>query len=223
VFHVINRSAKRGALFEGTSDYVAFEQILGEAITRGRVSLFAYCLMPNHWHLVISPQVDTALSRFMHWLTMTHATRWQVAKGQKGSGAVYQGRFKAIPIGDDRHFLWVCRYVERNALRASLVNRAEDWRWSSLGQRARGDVNWLTPWPISPPADWTTHVNAPQTDAELIAFRRAIAMNRPFGEEDWQLSVMTRLGMAPARPRGRPARQDARCPRKMTPDPFTRS
>ncbi len=95
-----------------------------------RVAVFAYCLMPNHWHLVASPTAPGALSIFMHRLTTTHARLWHRARGSAGEGAVYQGRFSAIPIQCDRHFLIVCRYVERNALRASLVSRAEDWPWS---------------------------------------------------------------------------------------------
>ncbi|MSO45289.1 MAG: hypothetical protein EXQ59_00765 [Acidobacteria bacterium] len=143
VFHVVNRAAKRVALFERHEDYAAFEQVLVSALSRFEVALFAYCLMPNHWHLVLSPQRDGALSRFMHWVTMTHARRWQTRRKLDGQGAVYQGRFKSSAIGADDHFLRVCRYVERNALRATLVTRAEEWPWSSLWRRTSTVA---TPW-----------------------------------------------------------------------------
>jgi putative transposase len=106
---VVNRAAKRTILFENASDYAAFERVLEAAVRRSRVAVFAYCIMPNHWHFLLSPPADGALSVFMHWLTTTHARRWQTARGLEGQGAVYQGRFKAIAIANDRHFLWVCR------------------------------------------------------------------------------------------------------------------
>jgi putative transposase len=204
-FHVINRSAKRARLFHDAVDYIAFERVLAEAIARSDMSLFAYCAMPNHWHLLLSPQRDGGLSRFMHWLTTTHARRWQTARALDGQGAVYQGRFKAIPIGDDRHFLWVCRYVERNPLRAGFVERAEDWPWSSLGRFvAEPDTPWLTRWPGARPTNWIEQVNSPQTEAELEAFRRAMTRGTAFGDEDWCRAVNARLGTLKEQPRGRP-------------------
>ncbi len=186
VFHVVNRGAKKSRLFDSDRDYAAFERILAAAVRRFRIALIAYCLMPNHWHLLLSPASDDELSRFMHWLTTTHACRWHIVHGTSGEGAVYQGRFKAIPVSSDHRFLWVCRYVERNAARAGLVHRAEDWRWSSLWHRLHdvGDMP-LAAWPVAEPADWIDHVNRPQTDAELEAFRRCTLNGLPFGDAAW--------------------------------------
>lgn len=196
-FHVLNRAAKRATLFENAADYDVFERILAAAVARDDVALFAYCVMPNHWHLLLSTRTDGGLSRFMHWLTTTHARRWQTVRGLDGQGAVYQGRFKAVPIGNDEHFLWVCRYVERNPLRAGLVGRAEDWPWSSVARlRVDPATAWLTAWPVNRPPDWMTHVNRPQTEAELKAFRRAIATGEPFGDDEWRRGVMTKLGVS---------------------------
>ena len=207
IFHVVNRGAKRLPLFECDDDYEAFLRLLPHAAERENVAVFAYCLMPNHWHLVMSPIVDGALSRAMHWLTTTHARRWQVHRGTEGQGAVYQGRFKAIPVKDDSHFLWVCRYVERNALRASLVARAEDWRWSSLWQRRAGRTTVpLAKWPLDEPPDWVTQVNSPQTVAELEQFRTAMTAGVPFGDPEWQKLLRPTLGLTPSRQRGRPRR-----------------
>jgi REP-associated tyrosine transposase len=202
VFHVLNRSAKRARLFKAADDYRAFEQVLASALERGDVALFAYCVMPNHWHLLLSPTDDRSLSRFMHWLTTTHARRWQIVHGADGQGAVYQGRFKAVPVSSDRHFLWVCRYVERNALRASLVDRAEDWNWSSISGGEAPRVK-LSEWPVARPADWIGLVNKPQTSAEVEAFRNAIKTSEPFGDTEWKETVLGRR----ARRTGRPRRQ----------------
>jgi putative transposase len=206
IFHVLNRAAKRSILFESASDFAAFERLIAAAADRFAVAVFAYCIMPNHWHFVLSPRADGALSCFMHWLTTTHARRWQDARGLAGLGAVYQGRFKGIPIADDQHFLWVCRYVERNPLRASLVARAEDWRWSSLDARNRARPPWLADWPVSRPDDWIARVNVPQTDAELLDFRQTVERGLPYGGDEWKREIEELLGMSARRPRGRPCK-----------------
>lgn len=224
VFHVCNRSAKRAPLFRDPQDYAAFERVLGQALARFRIALFCYCVMPNHWHLLLSPLADGALSRFMHWLTTTHARRWHAARGTDGQGAVYQGRFNAIPICADDHFLQVCRYVERNALRANLVGRAEDWEWSSLWCHVtRRGGRWLAEWPVQRPAAWVEQVNLPQTEAELAALRTAIRTNQPLGTDAWCREVRHLLGMREPGQRGRPAGRAGgrRCPKEMTPDPLT--
>ena len=203
VFHVINRAAKRAVLFHDNADYAAFVTLLTDALGRSDVALFAYCIMPNHWHFLLTPKSDGAMSRFMHWLTMTHARRWQDAHGVPGLGAVYQGRFKAIAVREDDHFLRVCRYVERNPLRASLVERAEDWRWSSLHTAGS---SWLAPWPVARPCRWLAHVNATQTSAELEHLRRAIKNGVPFGDADWAENLARTQGASPRRSRGRPRR-----------------
>jgi putative transposase len=202
VFHVLNRAAKRAVLFEKPFDYAAFVGLLEKAVARSNVALFAYCVMPNHWHLVLAPKADGAVSSFMHWLTTTHARRWQNSHGLSGLGAVYQGRYKAIPIRNDHHFLWVCRYVERNPLRASLVTRAEDWTWSSLSGRHERPA-WLADWPVTQPSPWIAHVNAPQTQSELNAFRHALRNGTPFGDDAWKQQVRDALGMSPRHPHGR--------------------
>ncbi|HEV3342013.1 MAG TPA: transposase, partial [Pirellulales bacterium] len=135
VYHVLNRSVARLPLFQKPSDFEAFEHVLDEAQDRYPTRILAYCLMPNHWHFVLWPRRDGELTHFMRWLTHTHTMRWHAHYHTSGTGHVYQGRFKAFPIETDEYFYTVVRYVERNPLRANLVARAEDWRWSSLWRR----------------------------------------------------------------------------------------
>jgi putative transposase len=111
----------------------------------------------------------------MQKLTITHVRNWQENRHRVGYGHLYQGRYKSFPVESDDHFYQVVRYVERNALRANLVARAEDWRWSSLWRRVHGTAEdrWpLSPWPLPRPRDWTDLVNRPQTEAELEAIRK---------------------------------------------------
>lgn len=142
-YHVLNRRVGRLPLFEKSADYAAFEKILQEAYKRTGIRIAAYCLMPNHWHLLLWPQGDGELSEVMRWVTVTHTQRWHAHRHTSGSGPVYQGRFKSFPVQTDEHFLTVARYVERNAMRAKLVARAEEWQWSSLWRWARNDPRLL--------------------------------------------------------------------------------
>jgi putative transposase len=210
IFHVLNRGVARHDLFHRPGDFLAFERILAEALARvPGVQLLAYCLMSNHWHLELLPSADGELSELMRWLTVTHTQRYHACHHTAGTGHIYQGRFKSFPVEETAEaFFPVTRYVERNALRANLVERAEDWRWCSLWRRENGRTDLpLADWPIKCPADWVQLVNAPQTAAELTALRRSLTRGRPFGSTDeWELRTATVLGLLqtlrnPGRPR----------------------
>lgn len=126
VYHVLNRANERARIFKTAGDYQAFLTVLAEAKERHpTVELFSFTVMPNHWHFTLRPKRDGEISDFMQWLTVTHSKRWRAFHRSEGYGHVYQGRFKSFPIQEDAHFFTVCRYVERNPLRAKLVERAE--------------------------------------------------------------------------------------------------
>ena len=168
VYHVLNRAVGRSGIFDDEGDYLAFDKVLAEAVQKHRMRLLAHCLMPNHFHLVLWPALDGDLSIFTRWLSTTHVRRWHQHRHTWGRGHVYQGRFKSFPVQTDEHLLGVCRYVERNALRARLVERAEDWPSCSLGQRGRQQEEpKLSDWPVERPTDWLWWVNEPKTDKEL--------------------------------------------------------
>jgi putative transposase len=206
VYHVLNRAVGRATLFETPADYDAFETVLQQAYDRTSMRLLSFVLMPNHWHLVAWPERDGQLSEWAQWLTGTHVRRWHAHHRTTGTGPVYQGRFKSFPIQEDDHYLTVCRYVERNPLRANLVSNAADWRWSSLWHRRhKTRVSWLADGPLPWPMQWLKTVNATETEAELAALRRSVAKGAPFGEPLWQKRTAAKLGLESAlRPRGRP-------------------
>jgi putative transposase len=168
-YHALNRGNAGMAIFQDDEDYAAFERTLAEAVARHDVGLLAYCVMPDHFHLVVRPRGDGDLSRFMRWLSMTHTQRWHAHRHSAGSGHVYQGRFKSFPVQDDGHLATVCRYVERNPLRAGLVARAEQWRWGSLHPRRAAEADSLPAlarWPIPRPRKWLERVNKPLSPSE---------------------------------------------------------
>ena len=208
-FHVLNRAVGRGRLFGGDADYLAMLQVIEETQRRLPMRLAAFCLMPTHWHLVLWPRRDGELSEFMRLLTVTHTQRWHAQHHSAGTGPLYQGRFKSFPIQKDEHFLTVCRYVERNAVRANFVRRAQRWRWCSAGQRAAaGSPAWLLEpgdWPVPAPEDWLPWVNRAQTARELEALRTSAQRGRPFGNDRWQMQTARQLQLQSTfRPRGRP-------------------
>ena len=212
VFHALNRANARAQTFHQPEDYAAFETVLLEARERSGMRVLSYCLMPNHWHLVLWPRNDGDLSSFMGWLTLTHTQRWHAHYRTTGTGHLYQGRFKSFPVETDDHFLTVCRYVERNALRAALCARAEEWRWSSLFHRHEKDAfatSLLNEWPVPRPRLWLSHVQQAQTEAELAALRRSVARGSPFGGAAWTEQIAKQLDLEiTLRPRGRPRKTE---------------
>src|SRR3954465_6567689 len=138
VYHVLNRAVGRMRLFRTDDDFEAFRRVMVEAHRRHPLRILAYCVLSNHWHFVVWPKTDGQVTDYFRWLAHTHAMRWRVAHRTVGYGHLYQGRFKSFPVQRDEHFLTACRYVERNALSAGLVRRAQDWRWGSLWARAHG-------------------------------------------------------------------------------------
>jgi putative transposase len=210
VYHVLNRANARARILRTDGDYQALERILEQAAGRYPVRVLAYCLMPNHWHLVLHPEegADGALSAFMHWITLTHTQRWHAHRDSSGTGHLYQGRFKSFPVQDDGHFLTVCRYVERNPLRAGLVERAEEWHWSSLWRRESGSAQQkavLRDWPVARPRGWLSLVNGDELVPQLAEIRECLCRGRPYGDESWATRTARRLGLGlTLRPRGRP-------------------
>jgi putative transposase len=211
IYHALNRANRRAALFDGPGDYAAFVQAMAEAQAEHPVRLLAYCVMPNHWHFVLWPEHDRTLSRFVGWLTLTHTQRWHARRGTVGSGHLYQGRFKSFPVEADEHVLVVCRYAERNALRAGLAARAEDWPWGSLYQRLHpGEPGrpLLSEPPLPLPRDWVEWVNRPLTAAEEGAVRHCVRRGQPFGSGAWVEQTVAAFGLAPTLRRpGRPRRR----------------
>jgi len=208
LYHALNRGNSRATIFRKDEDFAAFERILAEGLERYAVQLFSFQLMPNHWHLVLRPERDGQMSQFLRWVTATHTMRYHAHYHTSGEGHVYQGRFKSFPIQEDGHFFTVCRYVERNALRAGLVKRAELWRWGSLWrwlQPSEPEPPLLSPWPIPRLPRWVDRVNEPLTAQELKSIRRSVQRGRPFGEDAWLETCVKRLQLeSTLRPRGRP-------------------
>ncbi len=205
-YHVLNRGALRRRLFFSDADFADFERLMFETLDQVQIPIFTYELMPNHWHFVVRPHNKQELSDYFQLLTGTHAKRFHAALGSIGEGHVYQDRFKSFPVQDDGHFLALCRYVERNAQRANLVERAEDWKWSGLWRRLHNCDDRLTSdWPVARPDSWLQRVNQPLTDAELVAIGQSIRRGTPLGSLEWIDQTAVHSGLQHTlRSKGRP-------------------
>ncbi len=198
VYHVINRANARQTIFQTESDYLAFEDVLREAIEKYDMRMLVHQIMPNHWHLVLYPKLDGSLSQFMRWLTMTHTQRWHVAHETVGTGHLYQGRYKSFAVETETYLYDVLRYVERNAVRAKLTTRAEQWRWGSAWVREFGSTEQkrlLSEWPVDQPDDYIKWVNEPQTEEEETALRTSVNRGQPFGSASWQKDVIQKFNL----------------------------
>lgn len=203
-YHVLNRGNARNEVFHKDRDYAAFIERIEAACLKRPMRVLAYCLLPNHFHLVLWPLADGDLSTWMAWLMNSHVRRYQ--RHYHSTGHIWQGRFKAFPIQEDDHLRIVLRYVERNPLRAALVGRAEDWPWSSLIHHKANAPAWLDPGHAPRGCGWINEVNRiAATDDERRRLRGCVERGTPFGSEDWANRSALTLGLqSTLRPRGRP-------------------
>jgi len=210
IYHCINRANGRESIFQKEKDYLAFEKILLEGQEKFGMRILSFCIMPNHWHFVLYPKTGDDLSQFMRWITHTHTQRYHAHYHTTGYGHLYQGRFKSFPVQDDDYFLQVCRYIERNPVRAGLVEKIADWRWSSAWIRKNGlpeHKKLLSEWPVEMPdyfEDWANTLSEDEEE-KLEKIRHAVNRGTPFGESGWISWIVSRLGLeSTLRKRGRP-------------------
>jgi putative transposase len=213
LYHTLNRGNNRAAVFAAARDYSTFLRALAQTQLRYPFRLYGYCLMPNHFHLLLAPEPGQSISRILQSLTVAHT--WHFHKARGGVGHVWQGRFKSPVIQSDEHALVVLRYVEANPWRAGLTTDLAGYRWSSFAAHGLGrDDPLLSPlaaWVnLGRDADerqayWRRWVQTPLTAAELAAVRHSVVSGRPFGAAAWAEATAARLGLRLAqRPRGRP-------------------
>jgi REP-associated tyrosine transposase len=209
IYHVLNRGNGRMMLFSKDKDFAAFEQVLGQGLERWPVDLLTYCLMGNHWHLLLRPRQDAALSRLMGWIGVTHVRRHHAHFHTGGGGHLYQGRFKSFPVQDDRHFLTVSRYIEANAVRAGLTDDAAKWPWGGFSaRRTKAKPFAMAPWPVDRPSHWRQLLNDDMSEDDLSRLRHSVNRGRPFGSAGWIEQTARRLNLLntlrnPGRPRKR--------------------
>lgn len=204
-YHVLNRGNPGKRVFRSQGDLKAFLQLIGEAGIRVPMRVLAFCILPTHFHLILWPYQNTELSAWMQWLLTAHVRRHHRTYGTHGH--VWVGRFRAFPIQQDHHILQVYRYVEQNPVRLDLVNRAEDWLWTSVHHRLQGGP-FVQEGPLPLKRGWSRWVNQPIPHDELSRLRQSVNRGTPYGSPAWVTRIAKRLGLESSiRPRGRPRKR----------------
>jgi putative transposase len=177
--HVVNRANDRRQIFRNRPDYEEFLRCLEEAASLFAVELHGYCLMPNHFHLLLCQRASGAVSAYMHRITGHFATVVRRWTGTVGCGHVFQRRFWSRVVAGEQAYLATLRYIEANAVRAKLATQAVSWEWGSLWERQTGGRRLLAVPLVSLPRTWHTLVDQPFSDQELEALRHPVRAGRP--------------------------------------------
>ena len=209
LYHVINRSNGRVRIFNTDKDYQHFESLLEEGKELIDMRILAYCIMPNHFHLVLYPKKDGDMGEFMRWVTTTHVRQRRVQTNSIGHGHLYQGTYKSFPVQTNEYAQYLMCYVEQNPLRAKLVKRAEDWQWGSLWRRERGTSKrkkLLSEFPIELPHDYLKLVNTIPDEEFLGTIRMSVNKGTPYGSHLWISRMVEKFGLGstlrgPGRPK----------------------
>ena len=210
VQHIVNRGDHRETLFHKPEDFRAFLAVIAEAAVRIPMRILAYCIMRNHFHLLLWPEVGEALPEYMQWLMNTHIRRYLKHYPPVSPGHLYQGRYTNSLVENGKSFLAVARYVEANALTAGLVTHAQDYPWSSASPLADDPTRpILADWPVPRPKDWATFLNVRSPTSERKRIQASASRGAPFGSEEWVKKVVKAYGLEhTVRKPGRPSRTE---------------
>ena len=204
IYHIINRGNRRESVYHDKYDYERFLKLLFDSKEKYNIKIYAYCLMPNHFHLVIYTKYSESLSKAMHWISSSYVRYYN--KRYKISGHLWQGRYKSFIVQKESYLLTLLKYVEVNPKRAKIVKRCEDYKYSSAYNRINNIEDELinTP-PIDLPVNWDKYINEEESKIDIDYIRNSIERQSPLGEELWQVNIAKKYGLeSTLNSRGRP-------------------
>lgn len=180
--HVTQRGNGRAQTFFSDDDYQLYLDLLRKHCTEAEVSIWAWVLMPNHVHLILTPQDADGIRRALSKVHRAYAGH--IHARMQRTGHFWQGRFGCVPM-DETHLAAALRYVALNPVRARLVKQAVDWRWSSvhdqLSRKRRGTVTDTAPVRERYP-NFAALIEAGEDEELSMALRRAETIGRPLGD-----------------------------------------
>jgi putative transposase len=181
-YHITQRGNRRQDTFFREGDYRLYRHLLSDQCARNSVRVWAYCLMPNHVHLVVVPQHPDGLHKALGEAHRRYTRHINVREDWRGY--LWQGRFASFPM-DERHLIAAVRYVELNPVRAHLCDTAVQWPWSSARAHLRGRDDELVA--VAPMAsligNWEAYLSLGAQSEEFDAFRRHARTGRPLGSD----------------------------------------
>ncbi|WP_395020239.1 transposase [Dongia sp.] len=207
--HVTQRGNRRQPVFFGDDDYETYRALLADGCREAGVAIWAYCLMPNHVHLILVPRDADGLRAA---LGETHRRYTRHVNFREGwRGYLWQGRFASFPM-DEPYLLACARYIELNPVRAKLARRARDWRWSSARAHLNGhDDGLVAAQPLLDLApDWPAHLAEGLSAADHAAIQASERTGRPLGAPRFIARLEKRLGrpLARAKPGPKPKAEE---------------
>ena len=193
--HVTQRGNRRQQIFFGDDDYRLYRRLIAAAARRARAGIWAYCFMPNHVHLIVTPSDADGLRA-----TFAEAHRRYtglINARFRWTGHLFQGRYGAVAM-DEPHLRAAARYVALNPVRAGLVARAEDWPWASTRAHLQGkDDELVAVAPLlSRIPDFAALLETGDEPDAGTLFERAGIIGRPLGAPDWIAALERQLGRA---------------------------
>ena len=195
--HVTQRGNRREAIFFEDGDHEVYLDLLAEQTRKAEVDVWAYCLMPNHVHMILRPTRSDAIGRAVGEAHRRY-TNFINARG-RWTGHLFQSRFASVVLDDD-HLIRAVRYVSLNPLRARLVARPEEWKWSSVRAHLSGADDGLVK--VRPALDRIPHLKEllkVESEDDFAELRRAEATGRPLGAPEFVSGLESLLGRKIAR------------------------
>ena len=207
IYHIINRGNRRETVFHDNYDYDKFLDLLSIAKETYNINIYAYCLMPNHFHLVVFTPLAESLSKAMHWISSSYVRYYN--KRYQISGHLWQGRYKSFIVQEDNYLLKLLKYVEANPLRAKIVKDAIKYKYSSAYNRINNIKDIIDTLPIDLPNDWYIYINEKENKVDIDSIRNCINRQAPLGDLPWQEKVAKAHGLeSTLKPRGRPWKKE---------------
>jgi putative transposase len=195
--HVTQRGNRREAVFFGEDDYALYRDLLREACSREGVEVWSYCLMPNHVHLVLTPRTPEGLGRALGKAHRRYSSF--INARLRVTGHLFQSRFASV-VMDEPHLMTAARYAALNPVRARLVKRARDWRWSSVRAHLSGrDDALVTVAPLLERCEgrFANFLKDEPDATKLAALRAAETIGRPLGSPEFLDRIAARTGRDP--------------------------
>lgn len=198
IYHVMNRTVGKNQIFFTADNYLMFIKLIQEGASSYKIDILAYCVMPNHWHLLLRPNEDSEMGRFMHWLSTTHTCKVRTTTNTIGYGPIYKGRYKSFLVDSHNYLVRVIAYIERNAVRASLVKSPIEWRWCSAWMRSVGDKKqkiFLKEIPQELLSYYNEIIENEESSEDLAKYRNSVNKSTPLGNDDWVKKMITDYGL----------------------------
>jgi putative transposase len=201
-YHIVQRGNNREACFVEYENYQYYLELWQECASRYGVRVHAYCLMTNHIHVLATPDSKDSISRATRVIGSRYAQYFN--KSNRRTGTLWEGRYKSSLVQSDRYFLTCSRYIELNPVTAGMVDRPEEYKWSSYRENAWGEAGWMVPHDeyLQLDADRSDRCAAYRElfrhhvhDDDVHLIRKSITYCQPLGDDRFRRQIEAKYGI----------------------------